>query len=111
MQPDAKTGMADETVRAPVPRFPTSDLRGRRRGFPRHTFGDRVVRAVAKPPSETPRGMVEEALQASGGRRRRPSRAFFAPYATGHGHPGASLDALLLPLASGGAPLRGRMHL
>jgi hypothetical protein len=69
---------------------------GRSRSFPRRTLEDKAVWNATKPFSDTPRGMVEEALQASGSRRRRPSRAFFAPYGTGHGHLGASLDALLL---------------
>jgi hypothetical protein len=82
MQADIKTGMADQTVRAPAPRRSDPGLGGKRtRGFPRLMLEDKVVRAAEKPFSGTPHGMVEEALQAPGGRRRRPSRAFFAPYA------------------------------
>src|SRR5262245_38770242 len=52
------------------------DLPGMSRGFPRHTLEEKVMQAAAKPLLRYPVRLVEEALQAPGGRRRRPSRAF-----------------------------------
>jgi hypothetical protein len=49
--------------------------------------------------SPIPRAAGGKAGQASGGRRRRPGRAFFAPYSSRSWPPGASLDALPLLLA------------
>ena len=79
MQFDTKTGMADRPSERRCRKLRLRTWRGRGRGFPRHTLEDKVVRIAAKPLSDTPRGMVEEALQAPGGRRRRPSRASLRP--------------------------------
>ena len=55
------------------------------------------ARNAAKSSVRYPAGSVDRPIQAPGGRRRRPSRAFFVPLAiSGHRPPGASLDALLL---------------
>src|SRR5262249_52303663 len=51
---------------------------------------------AAKSSLRDPRRVGGKAIQAPGGRRRRPGRAPFAPPALGQRPPGASLDALLL---------------
>ena len=78
------------------------------RGFLRHTLGDKVARAAAKPSSGTPLDMVEEALQASSGRRRATEQGvLLRPMYKVTAIRARCLDALLLPIALGGAPLRG----
>jgi hypothetical protein len=64
-------------------------------------------RDAAKPVLRYPARHGGQAGQAPGGRRRRPSRAFFAPLAIRSWPTGASLDALLLPLTPGRCPPRG----
>ena len=88
MQSDTKTGMADRPSERRRLGAPTPDLAGTRaEDFPRRTLEDKVVRSAAKSFLRYPARHGGEALQASGGRRRRPSRAFFAPNAgSGHGH-------------------------
>jgi hypothetical protein len=44
-------------------------------------WAEQGARARRSRASDTPRGMVERPIQAPGGRRRRPSRAFFVPFA------------------------------
>jgi len=67
------------------------------------------ARDAAKSRLRDPAGSVDGPIQAPGGRRRRPSRAFFVPPRdTGHRPTGASLDALLLLPHLGRSPLRGR---
>ena len=66
----------------------------------------------AKPSSGTPHDMVEEALQASSGRRRAIEQGvLLRPMYKVTAIRARCLDALLLPIALGGAPLRDWMCL
>ena len=81
---------------AGAPEFRPRTWRGRSRGLPRRTLEDKGVRTGAKSFLRYPARHGGQAGQASGGRRRRPSRAFFAPRALRSWPSGASPDALLL---------------
>ena len=96
-QSDTSPGMADRPSERRCLGIPTSDLAGKEPGTPSTHARGQGGRDAAKSFLRYPAGQGGQAGQAPGGRRRRPSRAFFAPNAGYRSWPsGASPDALLL---------------